>query len=235
MSRYSLNLGFVFAVLFTVNTAARGDIIVSYSGGSISAGGFGFVDVFVSSNATPLTPDSLDLFSARFLITRIGAAVAGGLQFVSPQNDSHLGTSSYVFNLDSLGETFGGPLGSVSTVTDPNDEYIGGDGTLSGLGVDLDNTTASSRLFRLDLDATLAAPGDMYSISLINDLSTSFLDPGFAPLGISSSSFDSFTVAAVPEPSAALFLVVGAVGAVCYRKRKSASNAKSAESCELDA
>ncbi len=208
------------------HVAARGDIIISYAGGTIPSGGPGFLNVLISSNATA-PPDSLDSFSAHFLINPIGGAVAGGLQFLSPQNDSQLGVGGvggYVFNTDSLGEIFGGPLGLVSTATNPNDEYIGGDGTFSGLGFNLDMTTGSNLLFRLNLDATLANPGDMYSIALVNDLSTSFLDPAFSPLNTDAGSFNSFTIttsaAPVPEPSTGVLLLLGTIGAEWYRRRR---------------
>ena len=197
---------------------ATAEIIVSYSGGSVAPGGTGFVDVLVSSDALPGAPDELDSFSGHFRISPVGGAVSNGLQFVASQSDSQLANPGYVFFNDSLTPP---PIGSVSTSTNTNDTYVGGDATLSGFGVPLHNLSGSFLLYRLDLDAALANAGDMFEIELINDPSTDFLDTGFTPLSIDAASFTPFTVtAAVPEPSATVLLAIGTVVAVARRRRK---------------
>jgi hypothetical protein len=230
MKRISLIMGWTLTLLLWTHASASGAFVVSYSGGTVPNGSTGFVDVRISSDALDSSPDILDLFSAHFLITPVGGAVAGGLQFVNPQNDAQLGiggVGGYVFDGDSLGQTFGGPLGLVSTASNTNDNYIGGDGTVSGGGFSLDNTTGSNLLFRLELDAALANLGDQYTIKLINDPSTSFLGPApdFNELTLVDSSFDPFTVtitgaAAVPEPSSAVMLLLGMGGVVWNQRRR---------------
>lgn len=218
LSVYRLFLVFMFVV--SGSSISSGDIIVSYTGGTVTAGGSGILNVWVSSDADPLTPDNLDSFSGLFRIAPIGMAVADGLQFIDPQGDSQLGDVNYVFNLDSLGEDFGGPLGNVTTLVNTNNTYRAGDGTVLGVGFDLDNTTGTRVLFHLNLDATLANPGDQYTVSLINDPFTDFLDSGFAPLIIHSDSYNSFTVTAVPEPATGVVLLGGTLAGFWWKRRR---------------
>jgi PEP-CTERM motif len=212
----------LLVVLFVASgsSVSSGAIMVSYSGGSVSAGGTGVLDVLVSSNADPGTPDNLDSFSALFRIAPIGGAVVDGLQFVDPQAETQLGDGSYVFNTDSLGEMFGGPLGNVTTLVNFNDTYLAGDGTFGGTGFDLDNTTGTRLLFRLNLDATLANPGDQYTVSLIDDPSTDFVDSGFSSLLIHSDSYNGFTVTAVPEPATGVVLLGGSLAGFWWKRRR---------------
>jgi hypothetical protein len=207
------------------SSIASAGIIVSYTGSSISAGGTGVLNVWVSSDADPGTPDNLDSFSALFRIAPVGGAVAEGLQFVDPQGESQLGDSSYVFNTDSLGEDFGGPLGIVSTLVNTNDTYLAGDGTALGVGFDLDNTTGTSLLFRLNLDATLADLGDQYTVSLIEDPFTDFVNSGFSSLSIHPDSYNAFTITAVPEPSTGVVLLGGSLAGFWWKRRKQAEQA----------
>lgn len=218
---------FLIVLLFVVsgNSMASAAIMVSYTGSSISAGGTGVLNVWVSSDADSGTPDNLDSFSALFRIAPVGGAVADGLQFVDPQAETQLGDSSYVFNMDSLGEDFGGPLGNVSTSVNANDTYLGGDGTVLGAGFDLDNATGEGLLFRLNLDATLALAGDHFTVSLINDPSTDFLDAGFNPLIIHPDSYNALTITAVPEPSTGIILLGGTLARFWWKRRnRRASN-----------
>lgn len=206
--------------LFPFASVGNAALIISYQGSSITAGGFGFVDVWIDSNAALATPDNLDLFSGHFLIEPIGAATPGGLRFVDPQTDSQLASVDYVLDGDSFGQAGFVPLGTVSTFNNPNDTYIGGDSTLSFLGVDLDASLGSFLLFRLDLDATQAVVGDQYTISLINGPFTDFFDSGFGPVSLDAVSFASHTITAVPEPGSLGILAVSGLAGIWLRSRK---------------
>lgn len=215
---------FVVRLMFCVCTLCihpgflQGGILLRYSGSTITAGGSGFVDVFVSSDAAVGAPDVLDSFSAHFLIAPVGGAPATGLQFVNPQSDSQLGQSNYVFFGDSLTPP---PLGLVSSATNTNDTYIGGDATVSGAGVSLDSGSGEKLLFRLDLSAALATGGSQYTLALLNSGSTSFLDPAFNALTIDSSAFAPITLtAAVPEPSSCCIAAAVLVGFVLRARRR---------------
>lgn len=220
MRRVLWLMGLALALVTGNRQEVVADVIVNYQGSTIGYGSTGFVDVFVSSDADPLTPDILDSFSAHFLITPVGGAVVNGLQFTDPQSDSQLGHANYVFFGNSLLNSLSLPLGLVSTSTNANDTYIGGDATFDGLGVALDNTTSPYLLFRFGLDATLANIGDQFQMTLINDGSTSFQDTAPLPLALSSSSFNTFTITAVPEPATGGVLLAGTVAGLWLKRRR---------------
>lgn len=179
--------------------SVAGGILLRYSGSTLTAGAGGIVDVFVSSDAVAGSPDVLDSFSAQFQIAPVGAAPSAGLQFVDPQGDSQVGQTNYVFFGDNLTPS---PLGLVSSVTNPNDTYTGGDATVSGAGAALDSSSGERLLFRLDLSAAPGTAGSQYTLRLVNSGSTSFLDTSFNALTIDSSAFNPITLtAAVPEPA----------------------------------
>lgn len=216
------------AVLCTFVDSTFGDIIVSYQGGSIAAGGTGFIDVMVSSNASSGSPDLLDAFSAHFLITPVGGAVSNGLQFVNLQSDSQLGLGNYVFAGNSLTPP---PIGSVSTATNTNDTFNGGDATLNAIPVALNNMLSPLLLFRLDLSATLANPGDQFTIALQPGGGTEFLSDALdsnSDLTFAASSFTPFTITAVPEPSSAGLMLIGSAIGFWMRRRKSRMTQKMA-------
>ncbi len=212
-----LRLLLVCAGFFCLEHVSRAAIIVSYQGSTIAAGGTGFVDVMVSSDALPGSPDLLDSFSGHFQIAPVGGALPAGLQFAGTQNDLQLGQANYVFFGNSLTPP---PLGVVSTAVNTNDTYIGGDATLNGLGVLLDNTSPAALLYRFEMSALTASIGDQYTLTLINDGSTSFLDTGFSPLNMAGSSFNAFTITAVPEPATGGILVCGAIAGLWMKRRR---------------
>ena len=212
------------AVCAFFSGSASASIIISYDGNSIAAGGTGILDVLIYSDAADTMPDFLDSFSAHFQISPVGGAVPNGLQFATVQAELQLGNTSYVFSGDSLGENGGIPLGSVSSLVpvNGNDTYIGGDATFLGTGIPLNIMSGTFLLFRLNLDATLANLGDQFTVSLIDDGFTSFVDPGFVNLSMDASSFDPNTITAVPEPSSGLLLLLAVLGLGIVRQRQRA-------------
>jgi len=210
-----------FGLFGAMSPEGQAALILSYSGGTVQAGGSGTLDVFVSSDADMLTPDNLASFSAHFVISPVSGS---GLQFSDPQSDEQLADISYIFYGDSLASLFNIPVGTVSLLP-PKVDYIGGDGTVSPAGVNLDSSSGSFLLFRLNLDAALASVGSMFTVSLINDGSTSFLDSANAEIALVPSSFNGFTVTAVPEPSTGSMLLLASIGTAWYRRRKTLRNA----------
>jgi len=202
-----------FGLFGAVVPEGQAALMFSYSGGTVQAGGTGTLDVLVSSDVALGPPDNLATFSAHFVISPVSGS---GLQFSDPQSDEQLADISYIFYGDSLASLFNIPVGSLLSPV----EYIGGDGTVSPTGVDLDSSSGNFLLFRLNLDAALASVGSTFTVSLINDGFTSFLDSATDEITLNSSSFNGFTVTAVPEPSTGSMLLLAAIGTAWYRRRK---------------
>ncbi len=218
-------------------------IIVSFQGNTISAGGTGFVDVFVSSNAAPGTPDNLDLFQLQFRISPLGG---GALEFTNPQSESHLGLPGYVLAGDSFGD-LNQPISTVSNFLGTNDQLDALDATVSFNGVDLSTATGQRLLFRFDLNAAGAAVGDQFQIALIDGISqfsnsngnpyvttpTALLTGG--PLELDAASFTPFTITAVPEPATGGLLAIAGCGFWIRRRWKSSGpqrrNAEPSQHC----
>ncbi len=198
--------------------SSRAGLIISF-GGPVSVqagGGTASIDVFVSSTDGS---DVLDIFGGEFELFPIGAAVAGGLQF-GVQSEGQLIDPAYIH----AGNSLGTPIGNVSGAN--NEIYIGGDGTLNGLGTTVPTSPNQALLFRLNVQTTNAAAGDVYEIGLINSANTLFLDPNFSPLTVDGLSFSNrevfnITPAAVPEPSSMILMLAGAaIGAWEVRRRR---------------
>lgn len=224
-----LVLGSLIGLFCLLNGAAHGDVIIDVQDAFITAGSSGFVDVRISSNALPGTPDNIDFASYHFGITAVGAP-ASALQFLLPPDLTEGATESdYLFATDSAGIDYDDIN---STVAD----YIGFDSTISFSGIDIDNTT-DHLLVRLDLDHILGpgqtaamADGEQFRITLLNTADTFIEDLNLDPVTIDASSFDPFGVggglitvtassAAVPEPSS-FAMLSAACAAIIFRQRR---------------
>lgn len=206
----------LLAVMLVFCSNANGAIIVSFGGPVTVAagGGIGSIDVFVSSTTGA---DNLDLFSAEFLLTPVGGAPIGGLQF-GTQLEAQLVDGTYVH----AGNSAGSPIGTVSGGN--NETYIGGDSTADFLGTTLPLSPLNRLLFRLDLTTTTALAGDQYTITLVNDVNTFFLDETFTGLTIDPQSFANsgtinISAAAVPEPGSVILLTT-IFGGCAWRSRR---------------
>ncbi|GAB5441858.1 MAG: hypothetical protein Fues2KO_22070 [Fuerstiella sp.] len=209
------------------------DVIVDVQDALITADGTGFVNVLISSNANPSSPDDVDFASYEFLIENVGTP-SSALEFVLPPDLSEDSDSDYLF----FGDSFGIDYDSFNSTTAT---YIGSDGTGSGTGVSLDSSSGDRLLVRLDLQHTLGpgqsaamAVGEQFRITLQNSLDTYFDDPSFNPISVDADSYNSsgtggglITVsasssAAVPEPSSWAVLALGGI-ALAVRRRRSGS------------
>lgn len=175
------------------------DLIITPQDATISSGGSGFVDVFISSTST----DNLSIAGYEFAIT--GSIANGSLQFSSTaqQSNSEQSLSNYVF----FGDTSPGNFTAVRQ--DPvTTSLVGGDFTASGGDVTV--TTTPVLLARLEIEhvtgTPLAAVGDTFQLALVNSANTSFLDSSFSPVNVNGASFSNFGTihisgpASVPEP-----------------------------------
>lgn len=173
----------------------------------------GFVDVMIRSDTGT---DLLDMFGLEFRITTGGST---RLEFVGPPSDPQLTDPGYVLFADSLAE-LAPPAGNVSTVSQLNDTYIGGDGTLFGTGVAV--PTTDTLLASLEVTAATGnAPqvGDTFTVSLEPGLCTFFWDPFWMDIDFSSTSG---SVSVIPEPGrvvAAFFLAI-ALGMIIQSTRR---------------
>lgn len=209
---------------------ATADVLVVMPGSQqIMIGTSRYIDILITSDAPLSNPDVLDSFSAKFRLTRDPDALGGGVQFVNPQSDAQGQNSNYVFHNDSLNVFLGDPFSSVTTADFPNDQLIGGDGTISGNGFLLASGNPHRLLFRLELSAANvdSRVGDKFYLALIDDTDlptpvTHFWDPLFNDLGIDPASFTpTLITVVVPEPCSLCGSAIGVLGAVvAYRKRR---------------
>ncbi|MFO0889624.1 MAG: hypothetical protein U0790_10855 [Isosphaeraceae bacterium] len=187
------------------------------------AGSTGTITISVASSDGT---DVLDAFGVEFRLT---SSTGHYLSFVSPPADAQLGDPAYLFHDDSVSELVGPPSGSVSTVDNPDDTYIGGDGTLSGLGVAVPTQDAAKILLVLQVtvpEDSGVQDGDVFQLSLIRGPSTFFLGP--IPSDGEPPSLDvrfdgaSIRISAVPEPSSLVTAAIGltlGLGGIAFRRR----------------
>ncbi|QDV39064.1 PEP-CTERM sorting domain-containing protein [Tautonia plasticadhaerens] len=193
-------------VSLLIGPMARGATIdLTITDAALAPGGTATVDVLISS------PDGavLDVFG---LEVRVEAVGGQRLEFASPPADGQLADPGYLFFGDSTA-ALSPPAGVVVSTLAPGDTYLGGDGTDSGLGVEVPGTP--TLLARLVLEASRDAPpgpGSAFTVSIVpGSASTFFLDPTFEPIPLAGLSSGTVTVVGfIPEPST-LVLTSGGV------------------------
>jgi len=207
-------------LLITVfSVPARADLVLSIASTTIPQGGTGALDVWLTSNAGPTSPDPFNDYGFQLQINGPHflefAATAG-------QDFSYLNDSRYVFvqpfGFNNSDDWFTGSNGGyVQTVNYPNDTFTGADSTTDLSTVSL--TSGSSRLLlaavSLVAPTNLVDPGDQYAISLVSG--SAYFDqfgvPGTSIPFSSSPGTVTIAPASVPEPST-LILAAMAAGAV---------------------
>jgi len=208
--RWLLVLGLVL-----LGQPARADLIVSFGSAVVAPGGTTTLDVYVRSTTGT---DTLTSFSLEYLLELDTPGGTATLSFVAPQSDSQLTDAGYLLFGNSLAEFF--PFTTITTTTDPDDTYLGGDGALLGLVL---VPTTDTLLTRFDLTAGAGTPGSVYRISLLPSLFTGFYDENFNPVPFAAGT-GFVTVSAetvIPEP-ATLLLVGMAVTAAAFPWRRRA-------------
>lgn len=223
----------------TTSTAARGDLILSAEPLVLTADGPGSTGRITINIASDTGTDVLDSFGVEFRLTTSNGRY---ISFVNPPTDTQLGDASYIFNGDSVAEIDGPPSGIVSTVTNPGDTYIGGDGTLSGQGVTvpLANPVSPKLLLQLDVTALTGSPpqaGDIFYLTLVTGPFTFFDGPipeaGGLPPSLAVRFNDvpiRIVPSTVPEPSSITAACVGMlfVGAGALRRQVAISRPEQA-------
>lgn len=141
---------------------AQAGFMISFNSPTIPQGGTGTLDVLLTSNAGPLSPDLLNNFAFTLQITG-----PSELQFSPTQSFDYLTSSQYVFAGDSTNLMTSSPGGTVATTVYGNDTFVGFDSTSSGNPVSLSSANTPVLLAALTLDATITNPGDSYMVNLI--------------------------------------------------------------------
>lgn len=226
-----LSLAFILAV---VATPARADLLITFNSPTITQGGTGTLDVYLSSNASLSSPDLLNNFAYTIQISG-----TNNLQFSSAQSFSYLTNSQYIFAGDSENQSTSTPGGVVTKTVYANDTFVGFDSTASGHSISLSSSSTHVLLAALTVDATITNPGDTYTVSLIpasgdgsmNSNSQTYFDvldlgtgneTSAVPFS-STSGTVTISAAAVPEPSSIVqgltaLLIMAGVGGVRRRR-----------------
>lgn len=197
-------------LFFSIVVPIRGDLVVSIGDLSLPVGGTGYVDVMVSSNSPG--GDLLNAFNIDFRISSQGQS---RLEFLSNQPDPQLANVNYVFYGNSFDHddplnTNPFPVGTVSSLGEPNNRFVGGDNTADYTDV---TVNANSKLLaRLQVTANTDLPpnaGDTFTISF-DASGTSFqhgdiTSPTMVPYTVGSPGI----ITVVPEPNTLLSLIAG--------------------------
>lgn len=201
-----------FALALSVSLPrCRADVIIDIVPTSVPVGGTALVDVYARSSSGGL---GVAAYSLKLAISPIGA-VDGDLKFSDPQTNLVHGNSSYLFAGKTDPNNWGANVaGNFLSVT-VNDQ------TSDGLDVGLGDT-GSVLLARLQLGHFTAssglAIGDEWSIDVVDDGSTVFVNDLGNSLSFSSSGAETLTVV-TPEPGTCV--IAGGVGAfIAWRARK---------------
>ena len=202
---------------------ARANMIVSVANASVTHGGTGTVDVFLTSTASLQSPDLINNYGFQLQITNNGSDNTQ-LAFSTNQNFGYISNTSlnpaYVF----LGDSFDAqpppsPVGSPGQTVYPSDTFTGADSTFSGNPVSLSAGT-TYLLASLTLSTlTGAAPivGDAFTVSLVPASGTGSLfdnpntyfdnfnfntgaEVSATPFTSSSGTVNIVGAASVPEP-----------------------------------
>lgn len=227
----------ILLVIVLQSTDAFGAIIINVESKNFTAGGLGFVEVFISSDE--LTVDEISLANYEFEITPTGpnGTANGELRFRldADQSTDEQTDASYVFFPDNTG---------ITTIVSPDQTSI--------LGTDSDSlannvllTAAPKLLARFELVHTSATPalavGDTFTIGLINtdpgtvdpfDDTTFFADNsgnvltyqvGSNPSAFANLGTITIASAAVPEPSTFAIMAMVGAGVVGRKLRRRGS------------
>lgn len=218
---------------------SRADLALTMNSPTITQGGTGTLDVFLTSNASPSAPDLLN--NLAFTLQIMGP---NELQFSSSQSFAYLSNGQYVFAGDSTDQATASDGGSLLTTVYKNDTFIGNDSTFSFDSISLSSANSPVLLAALTLDAAITAAGDSYTINLVpsggngsmttnantffdvTDFNDTGLETSAVPFSSTSGTVTVSEVTAVPEPASdvialtTLLAGAGAIGARKLRRRE---------------
>lgn len=215
-------------LLFLSPGSLQADFLISFDPNTlIAAGGSGYVNVYISSDA--VGGQTLNNTNFEFALTTAGSTRLEFTNSPSPSSDPTFANGNYVFFSDSGAQANNFPLGTATTNTVPNDRFLGGDLTQSGSDV---LVTSTARLLAMvPVTAATGLPpagGDTFTISLVPTTGAGGAGPdGNSGFGDSSGNFFPFTsttgtitVTATPEPSALVLVGTGIGLALLIGRRR---------------
>lgn len=204
---------FLMALIVTLLLAVpvQSALIIEVQDAQLSAGGTGFVDIYVRSTNS----DLINIFNLELSIT--GFHPSGALHFSSVQSSTvqQATNPDYIFLNATDVNNFG------YARQDPDlTILIGGDQRTGGTDTTL--TSTNLLLARLAIEHQTPTPlssSGVYQLSVVN-AGSFFADSSFNFADIQSSTPGTITITAVPEPSS--FAVLGAfavIGMRSWRRR----------------
>jgi hypothetical protein len=194
---------FTVAVLPPRNT--RADLFVDVQDATLTSGGFGSIDVLVSSMGGT---DTFSLLNYQFKITPINIVNGGYVEFTGQQSNSEQDQADYIFaGSTSEAKFFSARSASNTLLLDGSDERVGGNIDVTG--------PTKYLLARLELQHITLSPelsGGTFRVSLVESPALSFFENttplvGQAQPRIHDSSYSLAgsgivtIISAVPEPS----------------------------------
>ncbi|MEZ6130776.1 MAG: hypothetical protein R3C59_18995 [Planctomycetaceae bacterium] len=192
---------------------ARGDIIIEIPDITVSAGVPAHLDVLISSNADPLTPDVFQKYFLDFVVNTPGFF----LPSVNPAPQLSATSPDYIFLGDSLETVIG--LG-IDFVNPSSDLLTVNDETFSTFDREISSADGSFLLARLNFNPPTAGT---FEIEL-DQLTSGFFDIDdalAAEIDVTASKLSATVTvtAAVPEPGVLLFLTSASVIGILRRLR----------------
>jgi hypothetical protein len=231
--RCRIGLGWLVVLLVGSGVPARAGLVVSIGSTTVAKGSTGTLDVYLSSTASPSSPDHINDYAFSLQIT---PNTVGDLAFSASQGFGYLNSSQYVFFGNSAdyiaGLTSPPPIGgTILTTVYAGDSFLGFDNTNNFAQVSLSSSSGQVLLAALTLDASITSAGESFTVSLVpssgngsshSSASTYFnvVDSNFNELSAvpftSTSGTVTITAAAVPEPASIIsgltaFLVLSGV------------------------
>jgi len=201
-------------LLITVfSVPARADLVLAIGSTTIPQGGTGTLDLWLTSNAGPTSPDPFNDYGFQLQINGphfLGFAATAGQDFGYLNDARYVFVQPFGFNHSDDWST-GSNGGYVQTVNYPNDTFTGADSTTDLSNVSL--TSSSSRLLlatvSLVAPTNLVNPGDQYVISLVSG--SAYFDQFGVP-GTSIAFRFPTPTAAVPFHRAGIAQPAGSTG-----------------------
>jgi hypothetical protein len=216
---------------------ARAGLVVSVGSATINQGSTGTLDVYLSSTASPSSPDQINDYGFTLQIT---ANTVGNLAFSGSQDFSYLNSSNYVFFGNSAdfisGISSPPPIGGTPfTTVYANDSFLGFDSTNDFTPVKLSSSSGQVLLAALTLNAAITSAGETFSVSLVPDsgngssssgadtffnvVDSNFNEISAVPFTSTPGTVTISSVATVPEPAAIISGMTAVVILACCLSR----------------